>query len=109
VRLSIDSTGKTSAHLSADQPQTLDLLQKDSPALARVLRDAGLNVAQDGLNFSLRHQAGGGEGRGSGFARGRAGAQSLSATARLGATATSAPLQGPPRPTAANSRLDIKV
>jgi hypothetical protein len=56
VRLSIDATGKASAHLSADQPQTLDLLQKDASSLTRALRDAGLNVAQDGLNFSLRSQ-----------------------------------------------------
>ena len=56
VRLSIDAHGKAEAHLTADQPQTLDLLQKDAPALARALRDAGLNVAQDGLNFSLKQQ-----------------------------------------------------
>jgi flagellar hook-length control protein FliK len=56
VRLSIDATGKAQAHLTADQPQTLDLLQKDAPALTRALRDAGLDVNQDGLNFSLRNQ-----------------------------------------------------
>ncbi len=33
VRLSIDATGKLSAHLSADQPQTLSLLQKDASVL----------------------------------------------------------------------------
>jgi flagellar hook-length control protein FliK len=56
VRLSIDAHGKAEAHLTADQPQTLELLQKDAPALARALRDAGLNVNQDGLNFSLKNQ-----------------------------------------------------
>jgi flagellar hook-length control protein FliK len=56
VRLSIDATGKAQAHLTADQPQTLDLLQKDAPALTRALREAGLDVNQDGLNFSLRQQ-----------------------------------------------------
>lgn len=56
VRLSIDDTGKTCAHLSADQPQTLDLLQKDAPTLTRALRDAGLELSQGGLNFSLRQQ-----------------------------------------------------
>ena len=30
VRLSIDASGKTQAHMTADQPQTLHLLQKDS-------------------------------------------------------------------------------
>ncbi|HVV27722.1 MAG TPA: flagellar hook-length control protein FliK [Rhizomicrobium sp.] len=59
VRLSIDATGKASAHLTADQPQTLDLLQKDAPVLTRALRDAGLDVSQNGLNFSLRQQQNG--------------------------------------------------
>lgn len=62
VRLSIDATGKAEAHLSADEPQTLDLLQKDAAVLARALRDAGLNLAQDGLNFSLKNQQQGGNG-----------------------------------------------
>lgn len=71
VRLSIDATGKVSAHLSADQPQTLHLLQKDAPSLTRALRDAGLNVSQNGLNFSLRQQSGGqtGASQGQGKAR----------------------------------------
>ena len=56
VRLSIDASGKTQAHMTADQPQTLTLLQKDAPTLAQALRDAGLNVSQNGLNFSLRGQ-----------------------------------------------------
>jgi len=56
VRLAIDANGKTQAHLTADQPQTLDLLQKDASSLTRALRDAGLDVSQDGLNFSLRNQ-----------------------------------------------------
>jgi flagellar hook-length control protein FliK len=56
VRLSIDASGKTQAHMTADQPQTLDLLQKDAPTLTQALRDAGLDVSQGGLNFSLRGQ-----------------------------------------------------
>ncbi len=62
VRLSIDAAGKASAHLSADQPQTLELLQKDAASLTRALREAGLNVSQDGLNFSLRQQSHDGNG-----------------------------------------------
>jgi len=56
VRLSIDASGKTQAHMTADQPQTLDLLQKDATSLTQALRDAGLDVSQGGLNFSLRGQ-----------------------------------------------------
>jgi flagellar hook-length control protein FliK len=104
VRLSIDATGKASAHLSADTPQTLDLLQKDAPALTRALREAGLDVSQDGLNFSLRHQGSqdsnannsGSRGNGRGFA--------LTATNSIDATATSAAYRS-----VADGRLDIKV
>lgn len=58
VRLSIDASGKTEAHMTADQPETLNLLQKDSSSLTQALRDAGLDVSQNGLNFSLRGQNG---------------------------------------------------
>lgn len=58
VRLSIDATGKAEAHMTADQPETLSLLQKDSSSLTQALRDAGLDVSQSGLNFSLRGQGG---------------------------------------------------
>ena len=58
VRLSIDASGKTEAHMTADQPETLNLLQKDSGSLTQALRDAGLDVSHNGLNFSLRGQSG---------------------------------------------------
>ncbi len=84
VRLSIDAHGKAEAHLTADQPQTLDLLQKDAPLLARALREAGLNVQQDGLNFSLKNQqqhfAGGGEQSRQGARQGFNGAKANSET-----------------------------
>ena len=105
VRLSIDTTGKVQASLSADQPRTLDLLKTDSPTLTRALRDAGLNVAQNGLNFSLRGQSqqnGGGNGfmpRG-----GRASHVSLIATSAIGSVPNGANYQGP-----ADGRLDIRV
>jgi len=105
VRLSIDATGKASAHLSADQPHTLSLLQKDSPILARALRDAGLDVAQNGLNFSLRQQGENFHGNASSNGRrGSARSFPLSASLAIDATAGSAPYRGP-----ANGRLDIRV
>jgi flagellar hook-length control protein FliK len=58
VRLSIDASGKAQAHMTADQPETLNLLQRDSTTLTQALRDAGLDVSQNGLNFSLRGQSG---------------------------------------------------
>ena len=106
VRLSIDATGKASAHLSADQPQTLALLQKDSPALTRALRDAGLDVSQDGLNFSLRQQADNSNGNAAGSNRrgGSARNFSLTATTSIEPSAATAAYRG-----LANERLDIRV
>ena len=102
VRLSIDATGKASAHLSADQPQTLDLLQKDAPALTRALRDAGLDVSQDGLNFSLRQQ---GQDNGQGAMAGNRGRIQLSAIATGDASTNATSAYRAPL----NGRLDIKV
>lgn len=105
VRLSIDATGKASAHLSADQPQTLSLLQKDAPVLTRALRDAGLDVSQDGLNFSLRQQSENSSGNaGNNGRRGSARSFPLSASLSIEATAGSAAYRG-----IANGRLDIRV
>jgi flagellar hook-length control protein FliK len=66
VRLAIDASGKVQAHMTADQPDTLNLLRKDSGTLTQALRDAGLDVSRDGLNFSLRGQAGHGGQQGHG-------------------------------------------
>jgi len=110
VRLSIDHDGKTSAHLTAEQPRTLDLLQRDSVLLARALRDAGLDVSQDNLNFSLRQQAqdsshslAGHHGQGQGQGQGR-GSRGLAASRTIEATATSAAWRTP-----SDGRLDIRV
>jgi flagellar hook-length control protein FliK len=105
VRLSIDATGKASAHLSADQPQTLTLLQKDAPILVRALREAGLDVSQDGLNFSLRQQTENQNGNtGNNGRRGSSRAFPLAASISIDATAGSAAYRG-----VANGRLDIRV
>jgi flagellar hook-length control protein FliK len=53
VNLNVNSDGQAQASLSADKPQTLDLLQKDSSALERALKDAGINLA-GGMTFSLK-------------------------------------------------------
>ena len=105
VRLSIDAAGKTSAHLSADHPQTLDLLQKDAGSLTRALRDAGLEVSQNSLNFSLRQQGGhsAGDSGSRSASRGRARNLTVSRTLEpLSGVSVSyrAPLDG---------RLDIQV
>ena len=104
VRLSIDATGKASAHLSADQPQTLSLLQKDASVLTRALRDAGLDVSQNGLNFSLRQQSGQDSGAGANPGRRTGRGLSLTATTSIEATAASAAYSG-----SADGHLDIRV
>jgi flagellar hook-length control protein FliK len=105
VRLSIDASGKASAHLSADQPQTLSLLQKDAPILTRALRDAGLDVSQNGLNFSLRQQGENLNGSaGNNARRGSSRGLPLVATVSIDATGGSAAYRG-----LANGRLDIRV
>ena len=103
VRLSIDATGKASAHLSADQPQTLSLLQKDAPILTRALRDAGLDVSQNGLNFSLRQQGENFNGSAGGNAR-RPRGLALTASIRIDAGAAGSAYRAP-----LNGRLDIRV
>lgn len=105
VRLSIDASGKTQAHMTADQPQTLDLLQKDAPTLTQALRDAGLDVSQGGLNFSLRGQDRQNDDGGNGGAPGR--------RTNLTASRTIQAAQGPAaisfNGAAADARLDIHV
>ncbi len=104
VRLSIDATGKAQAHMTVDQPQTLDLMQKDSSSLTRALRDAGLDVSQNGLNFSLKGQDRN-SGDGSGNAQPRTPSLTLAATRTIDAVQSSTSyLSG-----AGDARLDIHV
>jgi len=104
-RVEVDATGKASAHLTADQPQTLSLLQKDASILTRALREAGLDVSQDGLNFSLRQQAqdqNGNDGNNGRFGSSRA--FSLAATASIDPAAAAMTYRG-----LADGRVDIRV
>jgi Flagellar hook-length control protein FliK len=56
VKLSVDATGKAQAHLSVEKPQTLDMLQQDSGSLQRSLKESGVDLANNGLQFSLKNQ-----------------------------------------------------
>jgi chemotaxis protein MotD len=71
VHLSVDRDGKVQATISADQPQTLALLQKDSHNLERSLKDAGLDLSNNSLNFSLKGEGRQGDGGGASMARAR--------------------------------------
>jgi flagellar hook-length control protein FliK len=104
VRLSIDAAGKAVAHMATDQPQTLDLLRKDAPALTQALRDAGLDVSQNGLNFSLR-----GQDRQSDDSQSGTQGRKSSLSARLAIQAAQAPAALAYAGAASNARLDIHV
>ena len=90
--------------MTADQPQTLDLLQKNSPTLASALRDAGLDVSQSGLNFSLKGQSQQG-GDSNGGAQTRGASLSLTATKSIDAAQSANAYLS----SAGDARLDIHV
>jgi len=54
VRMDVDQNGAVKAHLTADRPETLDMLQRDARALERALQQAGLDSSKTNLEFSLR-------------------------------------------------------
>ncbi len=56
VRLEIGRDGRVAAQVTADRPETLDILRQDSRALERAFQDAGLKTDQNSLNFSLKEQ-----------------------------------------------------
>ena len=58
VKLEIAESGRISAHLVADKPETLDLLQKDRATLEKALAEAGLNADESSLEFSMREGKG---------------------------------------------------
>jgi flagellar hook-length control protein FliK len=77
VRLTVDTSGKAQAHLVAERPETLQMLQRDSGTLSRALKDSGVQLSDNGLQFSLRGQ----ERQGDGAQQGASRAKPLSITA----------------------------
>ncbi len=57
IELKFHKDGTMKAHLSAERPETLAMLQKDSAHLERVLQQAGIDVNGESLSFDLRQQA----------------------------------------------------
>ena len=54
VKLEVASDGKVTATVTAEKPETLALLQKDSKGLEKALEDAGLKPDANSTSFSLR-------------------------------------------------------
>jgi hypothetical protein len=84
----------------------MQLLQKDSSHLERALKDAGLDLTQNGLNFSLKgqqQQAGQQGGNASSSARGRFAARAIAAVNEAASTASLGQVSS------SDTRLDIRV
>ena len=95
IKLDVGSDGKVQGSVTADNPQTLAMLQKDSRSLERALQDAGLRADPGSLQFNLGGQSGNnagqtannggnantGNGSGTGFAGDTAGLADLGADA----------------------------
>ena len=57
VQIKLDFTdGKANVMVTADRPETLNLLQKDTKALEKILTDNGINADSSSLSFDLRGQ-----------------------------------------------------
>jgi flagellar hook-length control protein FliK len=104
VHLSVDRDGKVQALLSAEHPQTLAILQRDSQNLERALKDAGLNLSNNSLNFSLKGEGRQGDGGGAFTARARSLPNAVVARAEA-ANASEINLSS----ARGNGRLDIRV
>ena len=56
VRLTVDGAGNAQAHLVAERPETLQMLQRDSGTLTHALKESGVRLGDNGLQFSLKGQ-----------------------------------------------------
>ncbi|QYF88254.1 flagellar hook-length control protein FliK [Brevundimonas sp. PAMC22021] len=111
VSLEIDETGQLAARLAFDNPAAATDLRGRADELRRQLQDAGFQVAGDGLDFSHREDARGGENGGGLFDR-RGRSSLFSGASRLAAEAD---IAAAPPPGAwinlslARERVDLKV
>ncbi len=105
VRLTVSHDGKAEATLTAERPETVALLQRDSQNLERTLKEAGLDVSNSSLNFSLKGEQ---QGQGDGGGASGAHARSLSHAVVARSEAVNASLANQHR-ALADGRLDIFV
>jgi flagellar hook-length control protein FliK len=100
VHLSVTRDGQAEAHVVADKPQTLEALQRDQQTLHRVLKESGLDLGSNALNFSLKGQE-----------RGDGSAQRYNARASAPKTDFSDPVAPIPivSSRAADGRIDIRI
>ncbi|MDE2463045.1 MAG: flagellar hook-length control protein FliK [Alphaproteobacteria bacterium] len=103
VQMTVDPSGMAQLHLQAANPQTLHLLRQDAPQLQSALKDAGINLAGNGLNFSLQGQ----QQQNSGGFTPRSGSSLALSAAPVVDTQTAASTNY--TLSSGNGRLDIKV
>ena len=61
VKMEMGQDGRMTAVISAERPETLDMLRNDSRSLIQSLNDAGLQTDANSLSFNLKGQNGDGQ------------------------------------------------
>ena len=54
IEIELDDDGHARAHIAAELPSTLELIQRDASLLEQALESAGLDLAPEALTFDLR-------------------------------------------------------
>jgi hypothetical protein len=104
VKLDVGQDGRVSGVVTADNKDTLAILQKDSRGLEKALEDAGYKADAGSLTFNLREGTQQNAQEGQGRGRGRRGAAT-----GLDLTAGTAATQAQPRWSGGRSGVDIQV
>lgn len=66
IKMSFTEAGKVSAHIMAERPETLELLQREARGIERAVEAGGHKVGSEGISFSL--DQGDGQSAGKAFA-----------------------------------------
>ncbi|MEQ8829270.1 MAG: flagellar hook-length control protein FliK [Alphaproteobacteria bacterium] len=62
IKMEMSHDGKMTAVVSAERPETLDMLRQDSRSLVQALNDAGMQADENSLSFSLQGENAGNDG-----------------------------------------------
>ncbi len=104
--MEVGHDGRVNAVVTADNKDTLDMLQKDSRELERALQQAGLQADSGSLSFNLRGQNGDGRDAEPSFAHGPGVSDTDEAMAEAPAAPALAGYEGGLRP---DGRIDIRA
>ncbi len=104
VRMEFGNDGVMRARIVAENPQTLELLQRDARALEKALQDVGVRTEQGSLSFSLRDDGRSAHQQQDRPGKGRGTAFTLDGEAIANDTQTDRPVRLP-----AAGRVDVRV